>query len=183
VKPCYASACEINFRSVDENITIFSYLRYVSFKISWNFPVLSKFRCQDSSLCCAKERTGRAVTLVADILQALGCNSGKQQTIADTGCRGLINSLWNGRIYSWNSPLPLCPISPISVNYRISSRGTLAHQLIGILKWEWINIPLSYPVRVPTFSRVKEFVVMVLLILCAENWLNFHDTKAKRGQS
>jgi hypothetical protein len=33
----------------------------------------------------------------------------------------------------------------------------------------------------PKFASVKEFLVIVLLILCAENWLNFHDAKAKMG--
>jgi len=33
----------------------------------------------------------------------------------------------------------------------------------------------------PKFANVKEFLVVVLLILCAENWLNFHDAKTKMG--
>jgi len=33
----------------------------------------------------------------------------------------------------------------------------------------------------PKFASVKEFLVIVLLILYAENWLNFHDAKAKMG--
>jgi len=32
------------------------------------------------------------------------------------------------------------------------------------------------------FASVKEFLVVVLLILCAENWLNFHDAKANMGE-
>jgi len=35
----------------------------------------------------------------------------------------------------------------------------------------------------PKFASVKEFLVVDLLMLCAENWLNFHDAKAKMGQS
>ena len=31
------------------------------------------------------------------------------------------------------------------------------------------------------FASVKEFLVIVLLVLCAENWLNFRDAKAEMG--
>ena len=44
-----------------------------------------------------------------------------------------------------------------------------------------VNIPLSYPLQMPKFTSVEEFLVVVWLILCAENWLNFHDAKAKMG--